>query len=216
MFTVRHVSYTGKTNKFKLTQQTDGNKRKMDVNIALREKLSNLKSPHVLRNHRLPWPIFESNFENWCQVYDEHLKEEIRWDVGVKKHHDSPYWERYRTHETMTMQEFRQRAHNDDKWYTYSYKDIETWPEALREKVDFTALGFEEAKDILFWIGSRGANTPCHYDTYGFNIVVQVFGRFVMTVNSRTNAFYVFDIFTQKTVAAVPPGYTDGHHQSAV
>ncbi|XP_035892657.1 HSPB1-associated protein 1 isoform X2 [Anopheles stephensi] len=32
-------------------------------------------------------------------------------------------------------------------------------------------------EDITFWIGSKQAHTPCHYDTYGCNIVVQVFGR---------------------------------------
>lgn len=146
---------------------------------ALHRKLVDFESPHVLKNFRLPWPIFEFNFENWSQLFDEHTKSEIEFDVGQKNHHDATYWERERGKASMTMSEFLRRARVDsnEKWYSFSYKDIDTWPDALKDGIDFAALGFEEAQDILFWIGSQAAHTPCHYDSYGFNIVVQVFGR---------------------------------------
>ncbi|XP_032833369.2 HSPB1-associated protein 1 isoform X2 [Petromyzon marinus] len=40
-------------------------------------------------------------------------------------------------------------------------------------------LGFlgRNGADSTLWLGSEGANTPCHFDTYGFNLVLQIYGR---------------------------------------
>lgn len=45
--------------------------------------------------------------------------------------------------------------------------------------MDWKPLGFEgrSGKDSTFWIGSSGAYTPCHFDTYGSNLVAQICGR---------------------------------------
>lgn len=45
-----------------------------------------------------------------------------------------------------------------------------------RLDLDWGALGFPErgTADSTLWIGSAGANTPCHIDTYGINLVAQV------------------------------------------
>lgn len=40
--------------------------------------------------------------------------------------------------------------------------------------VGFSEQGIDET---TLWIGSRGAHTPCHMDTYGCNLVAQVIGR---------------------------------------
>ncbi|CAH1961837.1 unnamed protein product [Acanthoscelides obtectus] len=34
-----------------------------------------------------------------------------------------------------------------------------------------------QLEDSTIWIGSKGAHTPCHQDTYGFNLVHQIYGR---------------------------------------
>lgn len=73
-------------------------------------------------------------------------------------------------------------ADNDEyfreNWASYSYRYINELPEECRKGITFDCFGFPDiAEDISFWIGSRGAHTPCHYDTYGCNIVVQVHGR---------------------------------------
>lgn len=41
------------------------------------------------------------------------------------------------------------------------------------------AFGFPEVtgKDSTFWLGSDGANTPCHFDSYGCNLIAQITGR---------------------------------------
>ncbi|KAK3605941.1 hypothetical protein CHS0354_019610 [Potamilus streckersoni] len=38
-------------------------------------------------------------------------------------------------------------------------------------------LGERDGTDSTIWIGSSGAYTPMHYDTYGFNLVAQIYGR---------------------------------------
>ena len=44
------------------------------------------------------------------------------------------------------------------------------------DEIKWSNLGFadEEGKDMAIWIGSKGAHTVCHYDTYGYNLVAQV------------------------------------------
>ena len=45
--------------------------------------------------------------------------------------------------------------------------------------MDWGALGFSErgGQQSTLWVGSEGAHTPCHYDTYGCNLVAQISGR---------------------------------------
>lgn len=145
----------------------------------LRKILSSLNKPHILKNFKLNWPIFDKSFTEFCEIINN--DEPVIFDIGEKKHADLPYWERFRRSKSLKFTEFLERAQNDgfhDEWATYSYKDIQLWPDELQQSINFNALGFEDTKDVLFWLGTAAANTPCHYDTYGFNIVVQVFGRF--------------------------------------
>ena len=50
---------------------------------------------------------------------------------------------------------------------------------SLLSALDWSPLGFEGrgGEHSTIWIGSELAHTPCHYDTYGYNIVAQLFGR---------------------------------------
>lgn len=137
--------------------------------------------PHILRNFQLDWAIFQMNFDEWCQQMDDHLKSDrVQFTSGTIKHCDIPYWEKFRTQTHFSFAEFAKKSKDDsfnDQWYSHSYRDIISWPESLKKSISFAKLGFENTEDVLFWLGSKGANTPCHYDTYGFNIVVQIFGR---------------------------------------
>lgn len=58
----------------------------------------------------------------------------------------------------------------------------------LMTSIDWTKLHFgnsgvklsnpvSDAQDSVLWIGSSGAYTPCHQDTYGYNVVTQLVGR---------------------------------------
>jgi len=41
---------------------------------------------------------------------------------------------------------------------------------------DFGFAG-RDGRDSTLWIGTWGANTPCHLDSYGCNLVFQIQGR---------------------------------------
>lgn len=146
----------------------------------LKLAISSLNVPHKIKNVKLDWKILKMSQEEWFELMDAGFDhKQVNFTTGNVQHADLPYWERIRGKEEMSFGEFFEKTNSnyfDHRWASHSYKDIETWPNALRESIDFTQLGFHEAQDILFWLGTRGANTPCHYDTYGFNIVVQIFG----------------------------------------
>lgn len=167
--------------------------------LDFRVLISTAKKPYVLRNVQLDWDIFRMSFEEWCKKMDENLNSKpVQFTCGTDKHIDSPYWERFRCREQLTFSEFLTKSKENqfnDRWYSHSYRDITSWPEDLHKSISFESLGFENANDILFWCGSKGANTACHYDTYGFNIVVQVFGR---------KSWLLFPPKTQLTATRIP------------
>lgn len=146
----------------------------------VRLAISSMTVPHKIKNINLNWKILNMSKDEWFKAMDAGLgNKQVTFTTGNHRHADSPYWERIRGKQSMSIGEFREKTKTDyfdNRWASYSYKDISQWPEDLRSSIDFTQLGYAGAKDVLFWLGTRGANTPCHYDTYGFNIVVQVFG----------------------------------------
>lgn len=145
----------------------------------LKALIQTIDKPYILSNVPLEWDIFKMTLAEWGEQMNRHLGP-VTFSSGTTKHSDAPYWERLRDREELTIAEFLERTSQNkstDRWYSHSYRDISSWPEHLRKSISFEALGFDNTEDILFWLGSKGANTPCHYDTYGFNIVVQVYGR---------------------------------------
>lgn len=146
----------------------------------LKSAISALTVPHKIKNVTLDWKILQMSPQEWFDAIDAGCDHKsVKFTTGNHRHIDTPYWERLRGTERMSFAEFYEKVQSGqftDRWASHSYKDINSWPAELRDGINFNQLGFDDAKDILFWLGSRGANTPCHYDTYGFNIVVQVFG----------------------------------------
>ncbi|KAL6432493.1 hypothetical protein ACFW04_006819 [Cataglyphis niger] len=71
-----------------------------------------------------------------------------------------------------------------DKWLYCDYKHIKEFsdkPEII-EAFNWLKFGIDEefGKNGLYstiWIGSKGAHTDCHWDTYGYNLVAQIHGR---------------------------------------
>ena len=63
----------------------------------------------------------------------------------------------------------------DYEYMVHLCKDL---PDML-SSVDWSVIGFDarDGKDSTLWIGSEGAHTPCHFDTYGCNFVAQLFGK---------------------------------------
>ncbi|XP_048455218.1 HSPB1-associated protein 1 homolog [Rhincodon typus] len=52
-------------------------------------------------------------------------------------------------------------------------------PKKLCQDVIWSDFGYpgRDARDSTLWIGTEAANTPCHLDSYGCNLVLQVQGR---------------------------------------
>jgi HSPB1-associated protein 1 len=47
-----------------------------------------------------------------------------------------------------------------------------------RACIDWRSMGIARSTgDSTLWMGGAGAHTPCHYDTYGFNLHAQLHGR---------------------------------------
>lgn len=89
-------------------------------------------------------------------------------------------------------------------WYYCDYKHIKEWLSDKTEIIDsFNWLKFGIDKELgkngmhsTIWIGSKGAHTDCHWDTYGYNLVAQVHGRFVfeyiLFFNDLAFVWYLF------------------------
>ena len=62
--------------------------------------------------------------------------------------------------------------------YKYMCELCSDMPE-LQCAIDWSVFGFQGrgGRDSTLWVGSEGACTPCHYDTYGCNLVAQLWGR---------------------------------------
>ena len=62
--------------------------------------------------------------------------------------------------------------------YKYMAELFKDFPH-LRQSVNWGCFGFPERSgdESTIWIGSAEASTPCHIDTYGCNLVAQIYGK---------------------------------------
>ena len=77
--------------------------------------------------------------------------------------------------------------------YKYMIQLCDGRPE-LMQAIDWSVLGFDgrSGADSTLWIGSKGAYTPCHYDTYGCNIVAQLWGVKKWTLYSPLDSVHLY------------------------
>ncbi|RLU14712.1 hypothetical protein DMN91_012599 [Ooceraea biroi] len=98
----------------------------------------------------------------------------------------------------MTFGQFVNKAYESfgNKWLYCDYKYMQEWftdkPELI-ESFNWLKFGIGESmgKNGLhstIWIGSKGAHTDCHRDTYGYNLVAQVYGRKLWLLYPPNNA----------------------------
>ncbi|XP_065085885.1 HSPB1-associated protein 1 isoform X2 [Ochlerotatus camptorhynchus] len=153
---------------------------------VIRDLVLNVREPVVLRNVKIPWFCMDQPLSEWLSHLDDSNQsgeDGFLLDCGPRRNGRRPQWERTRGKIRKTMTEFYEEATGDgdyfrENWASYSYRYVNELPERCRRGVNFEGFGFPDVgEDVSFWIGSGGAHTPCHYDTYGCNIVVQVHGR---------------------------------------
>lgn len=138
------------------------------------------------------WPMLKFTQSDWNNLFGETLLECRVGNRGLNG--DLPQWEgRCENIKCTFSQLIKWSNHRDDGtnaelsdleannhflYYGYKYmKDIfET--EVLR-MTDWKAFGYPDRNgaESTFWLGTAGAHTPCHYDTYGCNLVAQLSGR---------------------------------------
>ena len=62
-------------------------------------------------------------------------------------------------------------------WVYCDYTYLQQITADVKQIVDWSQFGFggaDEGADCAMWMGTTGAHTVCHQDTYGFNVVLQV------------------------------------------
>ncbi|XP_030369393.1 HSPB1-associated protein 1 [Scaptodrosophila lebanonensis] len=156
----------------------DSDRKVDDLTTKLRHIILNTRVPLVLPGFQTNWTCFSGTLSNWCEIFDRKANCLPIFERMLLSDSNTPQWERKRTQLGMTTKNFLQHHHmTQPYWTAYHYKRAEELPAACKEGIDFGCFGFEEhGNDYTFWLGSQGANTPCHYDTFGVNIVVQVYG----------------------------------------
>ncbi|XP_033217370.1 uncharacterized protein LOC117173093 [Belonocnema kinseyi] len=150
---------------------------------TLRRAILELDEPILLRNI-----IRKLNGENIWNLLDWDLKTlakkfgnvQLPFRTGHIAQTSRPQWEVECPMEWFTMKDFIKK--NDfESWYYFDYKYMHEWcknsPEIL-QSLNWNRFGFDlDGKDSTIWIGSKGAHTNCHQDSYGCNLVAQIHGK---------------------------------------
>ncbi|XP_017052563.1 lysine-specific demethylase 8 [Drosophila ficusphila] len=148
----------------------------------LRDLILNTRVPLILEQFPLEWECFDGSLHDWCDWFDHEASDPPTFELMSLADTRTPQWERKRTRAThLSMQQFLREygvlEEDHTHWAAYQYKRAHEIPASCLKGIDFSCFGFpEHGNDFSLWLGSEQANTPCHYDTFGVNIVVQVFG----------------------------------------
>ncbi|XP_017767708.1 PREDICTED: HSPB1-associated protein 1 [Eufriesea mexicana] len=152
----------------------------------LHQAVMEIKEPvifqQILRNVKGEcWKLFEWNLSELAEKFGD-IKLPFR--VGYNARSMSPQWEINCSTVSMTLTEFIQNinlSENDKKWYYFDYKYMQEWFKNKLEiinSINWRIFGIDKTgDDSTIWIGSKGAHTNCHQDSYGCNLIAQIHGR---------------------------------------
>uniref|UniRef100_A0A8C5TZI5 HSPB1 associated protein 1 n=1 Tax=Malurus cyaneus samueli TaxID=2593467 RepID=A0A8C5TZI5_9PASS len=157
-----------------------------------KEIVMSLQQPAVFCNMVSDWPALHWNAKYLSTVLEGKT---IQFRLGLKTVDLVPQFETSCSYVEATLEEFLAwtcgqpclsgpfSCYDYSKYWAYAdYKYIarifEDKPEIFQD-VRWSDFGFpgRSGKESTLWIGSEGANTPCHLDSYGCNLVLQVQGR---------------------------------------
>ncbi|NWQ75079.1 HBAP1 protein, partial [Columbina picui] len=157
-----------------------------------KEIVMSLQQPAVFCNMVGDWPALRWNVKYLSAVLDGKT---IQFRLGLKTADLVPQFETRCSYVEATLEEFLAwscgqpslsgplSCYEHSKYWAYAdYKYIarifEDKPEIFQD-IRWSDFGFpgRSGKESTLWIGSEGANTPCHLDSYGCNLVLQVQGR---------------------------------------
>ncbi|XP_008706378.1 HSPB1-associated protein 1 [Ursus maritimus] len=157
-----------------------------------KEIIMSLQQPAVFCNMAFDWPA-----QHWTV---NHLSEvlrgkQIRFRMGMKRTDTGPQFETTCGYVEATLEDFLTwtcdqptmsgpfRDYDHSKFWAYA--DYKYFVSLFDDKADifqdviWSDFGFpgRNGRESTLWIGSMGAHTPCHLDSYGCNLVFQVQGR---------------------------------------
>ncbi|KAG8226610.1 hypothetical protein J437_LFUL007683 [Ladona fulva] len=146
-----------------------------------------IQFPIVLKGFIKKWGPMRWTSQDWAEKFGDRKLPFRVGRIDKSKQFGEPIWERNCETEFMTLEEFlnwdaKEDCRTRNKWMYFDYKYMHEWFEFDRDilkEFDWGCLGFtgRDGKESTLWIGSHGAHTPCHADTYGFNLVAQLIGR---------------------------------------
>ncbi|GJQ76387.1 hypothetical protein Trydic_g2103 [Trypoxylus dichotomus] len=154
---------------------------KMDASYTdeLRLIILNSKEPFIIRD-TLNWSLVEWKLEKWSELLSS---EDLEFRCGKYRFTMEPQWERSTE---VSKKKFNELINVDvrhnKKWLYFDYKYLNRYlkdRKELHKCICWGMFGFPEynSEESTLWIGSEGAHTPCHKDTYGCNLVAQIFGK---------------------------------------
>ncbi|XP_051873073.1 HSPB1-associated protein 1 homolog isoform X2 [Pristis pectinata] len=155
--------------------------------------IESLQQPALFLNMVSDWPAMRWTVEYLSQLLNG---KKLTFRIGKRKISKAPQFETQCEYVRATLQEFLVWLHGETNsspglfssyplsqyWAYADYKYIAMTFEdktELFQDVIWSDFGFpgRDGRDSTLWIGSEAANTPCHLDSYGCNLVLQVQGR---------------------------------------
>ena len=167
---------------------------KISINFSLVDK------PFVFRCHELnSWPCFGWTLEEWSERCSQ-----TKFKFRVHRRSSQKFWEneaidRFETqlkHYIQWTQLDAMSCDSDNPLRKYPKSDFWVYSsynymskmfvhnKQIMESVKWSQLGIDskldtDATNSTIWIGSEGAFTPCHQDSYGYNFVAQISGKYI-------------------------------------
>ncbi|XP_029968610.1 HSPB1-associated protein 1 homolog [Salarias fasciatus] len=158
-----------------------------------RRILDHLQHPAVFPDMSRDWPVLRWTAERLARRLPDKL---IPFRLGNRRWRNGPLFETQCSYAEATLAQFlcwtrggagadmgRLSKYPRSQFWAYAdYKYIATLladQPSMFQDVRWSHFGLEgrDGRHSTLWVGSEGANTPCHLDSYGWNLVLQVEGR---------------------------------------
>ncbi|KAM8854878.1 HSPB1-associated protein 1 homolog isoform 2-T5 [Spinachia spinachia] len=158
-----------------------------------RRLLGHLQTPAVFPDMAAGWPALLWTAERLSRCLGDRV---VRFRLGRKKETNAPLFETQCSYVEATLEHFLSwtllqtgscpgpfcEYPSSEYWAYADYKYIALLLQdrpAMFQDVRWSDFGFEgrDGRESTLWVASEGANTPCHLDSYGCNLVLQVEGR---------------------------------------
>ncbi|XP_069472792.1 HSPB1-associated protein 1 isoform X2 [Ambystoma mexicanum] len=180
------------TSHMRQSAKEDGKNAKPFTPEEANNIVMSLNRPAVISNMVFDWPV-----RHWNVNYlaDKLKGKKIRFRIGKKNAETVIQFETHCSYVEATLDQFLAwgsakpvfpspfAPYDSSKFWAYAdYKYIAMLLDdhsEMFQDVVWSDFGFPDrnGRDSTLWIGTLGANTPCHVDSYGCNLVVQVQGR---------------------------------------